>query len=101
MTSPAEYKELVGPVLVVLGIPLQWLRQFERFGDKWIVIIAAAMGAAAYVVAHPFGDDWRYEILVAIPLIAGYASTVLGGTGISAAAAMSGITNKIPKTDSK
>lgn len=98
-----DYQALVGPVLVVFGGALQWLRQFSAVKDRWIMLIAVVLGSVAYALAHHVGPDLRYEALVAIPLVASYASTVLGGTAVAAVAGKSDAPalKFVPEADSK
>lgn len=95
-----DYTQFIGPVLVVFGAALQWLRQFSAVKDRYSGLVALIFGSIGYALAHKFGPDWRYETLIAVPLVAGYTATVLGGTFVTASAAMNGVA-VIPKTNSK
>lgn len=86
-------------LLGVLGGALQWARQFNRFPDWATGSIAALLATGAYFTVHQLGPDWRYDVVVGVIGIAGYTTTVVGGTALAATA--SRVTDIVPRTNSK
>jgi len=94
-----DYTTYVPAVLGVAGMALQWLRQFPKLHDWWIGLFAVLLAVGAHLVARPLTADWRMEVLSGIVIVAGYTSTVLGGTFVAARSAAGGLA-VIPRTNS-
>jgi hypothetical protein len=103
MPGQTDYSQLVLPLLALAGGGLQWLRQYSGFKDRWTLLIAWGFGISVYLIAHHFGPDWRAEALIAAPIIWGFTSTALGGTGQAAVAGKSdaAMASLIPPANSK
>jgi hypothetical protein len=95
-----DYTQFAPAVLGVCGIALQWIRQYQK-NSEWIpAIIAVLLASGVYLVVHPITPDWRLEILNGVVTIAGYVSSVLGGTYAASRSAAAGVAF-IPVTNSK
>jgi hypothetical protein len=95
-----DYTQFAPIVLGVCGTFLQWIRQYRK-NSEWIPgVIAFLLAVGVYIVVHPFTPDWRLEVLSGIAVVAGYTSSVLGGTYIASRAASAGM-SAIPVTNSK
>lgn len=95
-----DYTQFIPAVLAVLGGSLQWMRQFKTVKDGWVYLAAFLLALGAYSVAHIYTSDWRLEILSGVVTVAGYVSTVLGGTFTASGIAKSGL-GLVPTTNSK
>jgi len=95
-----DYTQFAPGVLGICGILLQWIRQYQK-NSEWVpAVIAFLLAVGVYIVVHPFTPDWRLEVLVGIASVAGYTSSVLGGTYIASRSASAGVPF-IPVTNSK
>lgn len=95
-----DYAQYAPALLAVLGFALQWIRQYRQMSDWVPGLIAVALALGAYALVHPLTPDWRLEVITGIISVAGYTSSVLGGTFTASATAKSGLAI-VPMTNSK
>ena len=95
-----DYEQFAPALLGVLGFALQWVRQYRSMGEWVPGVIAVMLAAGAWLLVHPLTDDVRMEVIIGIITVAGYTSSVLGGTFAASATAKSGV-SIVPMTNSK
>lgn len=97
MNEVNQYAQYLPPLLVVLGGALQWLRQFPKLHDAWIVLFAFLLANGGYWLCYDYTvhHGWQLVTITWLLAIAGHTATVLGGTAVAARASYS--TGMIPK----
>lgn len=95
------YAQYLPSLLLVLGGGLQWLRQYSKFHDVWVFLIAFAFANLGYWLCFDYTHHaaWQMEVLQWALAIGGYTGTVLGATFTAARIAPN--TPLIPTTNSK
>ena len=102
MENAKDLAQYLPPLLAVFGAALQWLRQFPKFHDWWVALIAFVAANAAYFLTLDYSHVPGFQLgailyLLAIPA---HTATVLGGTFIAARSAAGGVAI-VPRTNSK
>lgn len=89
-------------ILAVLGMTLQWLRQFPRVHDWWVAVIAFVLANGAYFLTLDYTHlpGAQLGIILWLLAIPAHTATVLGGTFVAARAAAGGMA-AVPRTNSK